>query len=97
MHVPCTPCSSAQEGILQEHLEAAQRRAEAALASATLDERLVLQAQQAQQAKALRKAQVRGGGAGAGAGVPHVQTEGCHGLLALLGWAVAQQVAAGVP
>ncbi|PRW57043.1 Heat shock N-terminal [Chlorella sorokiniana] len=45
------------EGILQEHLEAAQRRADAALASASLDERLVLQAQQAQQAKALRKAQ----------------------------------------
>ena len=53
------PPAHAQEGILKEHLEAAQRRAEAALASASLDERLVLQAQQAQQAKALRKAQVR--------------------------------------
>ncbi|KAL4853350.1 Chaperone protein DnaJ [Chlorella vulgaris] len=45
------------EGILKEHLEAAQKRADEALASATLEERLVMQAQQAQQAKALRKAQ----------------------------------------
>jgi hypothetical protein len=52
------PCC-AQEGILKEHLEAAQKRADEALASATLEERLVMQAQQAQQAKALRKAQVR--------------------------------------
>jgi hypothetical protein len=49
---------AAQEGILKEHLEAAQRRADEALATASLEERLVLQAQQKQQAKALRKAQV---------------------------------------
>ncbi|EFN55938.1 hypothetical protein CHLNCDRAFT_145221 [Chlorella variabilis] len=45
------------EGVLKEHLEAAQKRADEALASASLEERVVLQAQQAQQAKALRKAQ----------------------------------------
>lgn len=68
--VECQRCSSRsgrqpvhvtlQEGVLKEHLEAAQKRADEALASASLEERVVLQAQQAQQAKALRKAQVRG-------------------------------------
>lgn len=48
-----------QEGILKEHLEAAQRRADEAWATASLEERVVLQAQQQAQAKALRKAQVR--------------------------------------
>ncbi|KAL4423006.1 hypothetical protein ABPG77_005486 [Micractinium sp. CCAP 211/92] len=45
------------EGILKEHLEAAQKRQEDALAAASLEERVVLQAQQKAQAKALRKAQ----------------------------------------
>lgn len=45
------------EGILKEHVEAAQRRQEDALAGASLEERVVLQAQQKAQAKALRKAQ----------------------------------------
>ncbi|KAL4451941.1 hypothetical protein ABPG75_007603 [Micractinium tetrahymenae] len=45
------------EGILKEHLEAAQKRQEEALAGASLEERVVLQAQQQAQAKALRRAQ----------------------------------------
>ena len=49
----------AQEGVLAEHLEAARARAAGALASASLEDRVVLLAQQAQEAKALRKAQVR--------------------------------------
>lgn len=54
---PSAPCAL-QEGILKEHVEAAQRRQEDALAGASLEERVVLQAQQKAQAKALRKAQV---------------------------------------
>ena len=65
----CLPCL--QEGILKEHLEAAKARAEEALASATLEERVVLNAQLQEQAKALRKAQV-GAAEGGGGGVRNV-------------------------
>ncbi|PSC70653.1 molecular chaperone [Micractinium conductrix] len=49
--------ASKLEGILKDHLEAARQRQETALASASLEERVMIQAQQAAAAKALRRAQ----------------------------------------